>query len=435
MPLYPSYLPYQAEIVLQPWVPVQPPAGWTWSLPFSLQRKGRLFRPHPSWSLRSLASRGKAYYVSPTGSDANDGLSWASAFRSIWKAATQADAVEVYIQAGYYGYNNGFRGAPNNASTFIGVGGQVVANNDLELSTWTPSANSWRASTTQGVDCVLDWLNLDGEGFPTFYTERASAAEVDANPASWYKDGATNTLYVRCSDSRQPDANLRAYRNTAVLNLGTVNRTLYFENITFEVSAKASRHLRFYASTTAGGLRLYMQNCTLRHSQGTYDLLDIDGLSEVILQNCQAYNGPLDGFNYHAFNGVVPRAIEIRCSAHHCGTSATSINNASAMHDGGSIVRIMGDYHRSYGPVVVDANGSSSWNLGVVAHHCLSSGGATSKSTFYCANGGATLMWLDNCQSYSPGQYDLVVEAGATLYKRRFHSGGNFSAAGALEEY
>lgn len=423
---------------LQPldrWRPVAPPAGWGWSLPFTIQRRGRLFRPHPAWALRELAPAGKAYYVSPSGSDGNDGLSWATAYRSIWKAASQADAVEVYIQAGYYGYNYGFRGQPWSARTFIGVGGQVVANNDLELNAWTPSGNSWRASTTHGVDCVLDWLNLDGDGFPTFYSEKASTAEVEASPGSWYKDGANNLLYVRCSDSRAPDANLRAYRTSAIMNLGADNQAIYFENLTFEVSAKASRHLRFYAATPAGGLRVYMKRCIVRHSRGTYDLLDIDGATEVILQNCQAYNGPLDGFNYHAFNGVIPKAIEIRCSAHHCGSPASAINNASAMHDGGSIVRLMGEYHHTYGPLVVDASGSKSWNLGTVAHHSLSSGGATSKAAFYCADGGATHMWLDRCTSYEPPLYDLVVEAGATLRLRGFLSAGNFSVAGVMEAY
>jgi hypothetical protein len=417
-----------------PWQTVSPPSGWTWDLPFTIQRKGRLFRPHPAWSLRALAASGKAYYVSPSGSDSNDGLSWDRAYRSIWKASTQADAVVVYIQAGYYGYAHGFRGAANNASTFIGVGGQVIANNDLELSGWSANGSAYQVSTAHGVDCVLDWLNLDSNGYPTLYSEKTSLAEVQASPGSWWKDGAGNTLYVRCVDSRPPDANLRAYRNTAVMNVGADDRSLYFENITFEVSAKSSRHVRLYAATSAGGFRACFKNCVFRHCFSTYHMVQIHGVAEVIYQNCSAYHSLMDGFNYDVLNTIVPKAIEIRCRACHCGNAGGSTYNASTVHNGVNIVRLMGDYARCYGPSVADAGNCRSWNLGCVAHDSLSPSGSSSTS-FYLSAPAGSLMWLDRCTSYHPPTYDLVIESGCTLRKRQLMAQNQVYNAGTLEDY
>jgi hypothetical protein len=109
------------------WKDINPPAGWTWSLPFTIQQKGRSFRVKAGWTIDQNKPTGKTYYVSTTGNDANDGLTPGTALRKIYTAFMKADVDVVSIAAGAYGWSNGWAGQNLTRSvSFIPTGGRVV---------------------------------------------------------------------------------------------------------------------------------------------------------------------------------------------------------------------------------------------------------------------------------------------------------------------
>ena len=86
------------------------------------------------------------------------------------------------------------------------------------------------------------------------------------------------------------------------------------------------------------------------------------------MKDCVAAKNIDDGFNYKKGAGVTPYSVEIDCIGRDNGLTG-DIDNGSTMHEGGRIVRIMGEYMRNVGRNVHDIdNNSQSWNLGCNAH-------------------------------------------------------------------
>ena len=73
------------------WVDVTPPTGWTWSLPFTVQKRGRTFRIKDGWTIDANRPTGKAYYVATNGNDTNDGLTAVTALRKLLTAINKSD--------------------------------------------------------------------------------------------------------------------------------------------------------------------------------------------------------------------------------------------------------------------------------------------------------------------------------------------------------
>ena len=96
------------------------------------------------------------------------------------------------------------------------------------------------------------------------------------------------------------------------------------------------------------------------------------------------------------------------------------------------MVRIMGEYFRSYGPCIADGGQGNIWMLGTEFHHNLNSAGG--QGGFYI-DGSA---WLDCCWSHDPNPYDYLIAeaAGDALYHRQLASIGNFqNGGGTLTTY
>jgi hypothetical protein len=418
------------------WQDVTPPVGWDWVLPFTPQYLGGQFQVKAGWAIDANRPTGKAYYVATNGVDTNDGLTPGTALRKIITAYNKADVVEIRVAAGVYGLTNGV-GASTLAKniSIIAEGGRVVVGAFAEPGTLAFALDGTLTHTYKvtrsGVGAVWDAAHLDAYGDYAPLTLQANAAAVEANPGSWYLDG-TNVLWVRLSDDRVPDINLRVYFNN-------VNRSMYFagaltaylENIDVE-GGWGNGALQVTMTAGPNVPTLYAKNCTFKYC-GNSNGVSLSGGS-CYFQGCTAAKNADDGFNYHAGGGVLSYAVEIDCVGRDNGTTGNTIDNGSTMHDGGKIIRINGEYMRSVGRPIHDIGiGTLSWNLGCYSHH---SNAAPQLANFGCGTGATdtTKMWLDTCRS-DGGPIDIEVVVGCTVYTCNFSGAGINTGAGMIEAY
>ena len=262
---------------------------------------------------------------------------------------------------------------------------------------------------------------VDGLGDYAELVKRASAAEVEAAPGSWYLDGS-NVLWVRTADGRAPDADIWPLIDGVGRASGNI--TVYLENLTFIGNAP------FWMRSTAAGQtpKLYAKDCVFKYATpGIAGGLRIEGVAEVYLQHCLAARNAQDGFNYHALNDVIPKVVEIDCVGRDNGpVGAADNDNGSSIHEGGTIVRVGGEYYRNAGPNVVDIDGAQSWNLGCLAHDSVAQ---AASDGFYSAGE----MWLDGCRAWGNGT-DVMAAPGYALHLRdtTYTTAGG---AGNIDEY
>jgi hypothetical protein len=409
---------------------VKAPSGWTWTLPFKIYYQFGKFTIDNGFNLQSYANIpvAKTYYVdNSVGNDNNAGDTWGSghAFASINKAIVQADVDRVYIKAGYYFYNQSTLNTNITRSVeLIGVGGQVYCTTDVynQVGAFTAVDNHYSATISgRTVGDVWDSQYTDVFGDESCsLVLKASEAEVDATPGSYYRSGTT--IYIHTTDSRAPDSKLRYYQSSVyVIKAITDNIKIYCENI----SAHGSYYpLSIGSASAAGGNKGYFKNCTFRYNHAGHNLITVYGSDETIFQNCKASKGGMDGFNYHAGNGIIPKAIEIDCEAY--STGLANSDQASTIHDGGTIVRINGNYHHTAGANVADVTtDTKSWLLGCIAHD----------SDYGCGFQMNTTNWLDHCVSYGNSVWDINNSLGSTVYVRSFSGAGINSISGSIFNY
>lgn len=407
-------------------VEVAPPEGFDWTPPFTVYYDGGRYTAG-SFDLAALAPQGKAYYVATTGNDGNDGLTAGAPLRKLATAIGKADVVVIYVAAGDYGFTNG-----NGITTvtknlaIIATGGRVNLGQwaeGLSYSLDTPTnPNTWKV-TRSNVGAVYDKAHPDANGDWQKLTARASAAEVEANPGSWYTDGTS--LWVRLSDGRQPDARVHAIFSSVGRSFwvnGAV--TVYLEGIDLE-GGWAEGCLQVSATAGPNSPTLYAKNCSFKYSAG-------HGVSNqgatTYFQNCLAARHVDDGFNYHVAQNVLPLAVEIDCVGRDNGAEG-DIDNGSTMHDGGVVVRLSGRYMRNVGRNVHDiGNGTKSWNLGCRAYDSTSQ---VNRADFAAGttNPAGGEMWLERCQAGA-----VEAATGAALYWRQC-SLGSLTGNGTLAAY
>jgi hypothetical protein len=416
-------------LALNPWTAVDAPNEAFIFLPFVVQKIGRYFRPSPiSWQIDLNRPMGKAYFVSTTGNDANDGLTSGTAFRKISTAYLMADVDVVYIETGIYGFTNGWTaGGPGRDISFIATGGRVVIGNFAEGLSWSADGNAYKA-TRSHVQKIADATQVDALGDWTFLTLVDSAATCKSTPGSWYTDATY--VWVRTIDSRSPDTDIRCYFDN-VLHSGkvaTANSVSYFENIDFEGGSAEC----FAIGNPTDPITGYFNDCTYKY--GTTNGFGSTASALTFNQDCVAARNGADGFNYHKNTGSIPYAVEINCIGRNNGTAGDTIDNGSTMHDGGVVVRLMTEAMHSVGRPIHDIGiGTKSWNLGVYSHD---SDAAPQLANFGCGTGVTDTieMWLDSCLSLL-STYDIEVVTGCTVHTREFIGAASNIGAGTIDTY
>jgi hypothetical protein len=436
----PPHVARRTVLFSRQWVPVTPPAGFTFTLPFTIQQRGRTFRPL-AWDVSSLEpATTAALYVSPSGSDVNDGRDLAHAKRTIENAiGSMTQATTIWLADGFYGENapagTGGHWRGNNPAYDLVLKaihpGQVINSPKVYQLSWTvydAPTHTYQANYASGVFAVWDGKILQNGDYIRL-TAQASIAAVQANAGSWYQ--TAGVVYVHLADDRPPDSDLHVFRDMNSAYCTRDGITIYLEGIEFQGGTNGAGWFR--NASAAGGLQIYAKNCRFKYS-GYIGGLAIEGANAVICQDCESARNQNDGFNYHVRNGVAPDAIEIRCAARDNGIpGGDNDNNGSSIHDGGRVLRLMGRYYNSAGPNVIDIDNALSYNLGCQAFDSLAAAGSGHN---YYIDGS---MWLDCCESHGAAapDYDLfVLSTGDALYHRHLISGGNFrNAGGTLEVY
>lgn len=416
---------------------LQIPAGFSYTPPFQIFDNGTTNFDFDSLYSAINPSDITDYYVSPSGSAGNDGLTPSTPKRAISGILTTAASastpwVRINLADGDYGFNNqpGIT-FPDKNVIFRGAGGQIYIGIFVRGTglTWTLTTGTTYSATRSGVYQVRDYGNLNSYGDPRKYTLAASQAACEATPYSYFVSGST--VYVN-NGAGQPGSN--------IMLLVTASNTRFTPDKTFIVDAGASGRIDFIGGATSC-VRVIGTNAQKYYARNVwYKFAPSDNLETLgcfsLLQGGGSSGSGLDGLNYHINSAALPIAIEIGTTAFDCGASGTT-QNCSTMHDGGTIIRVSCNYNGALGPVVADVNnGTQSWNIRCEAKNCLTNSG-TGDDTSWLVSSGTAKMWLDHC-AYSVGasasEYDLSVGVGATMYLRGTQEGNN-SVAGTLTTY
>lgn len=359
------------------------------------------------------AVTGKIYYVDRVnGSDSNDGLTEQTPLKTMTAAYNKSDIAVMKLTNGVYDMSRTLRGITIKKDlSIIGMGDEVyiTSHSDSVFSKTDSYENVYQSNRglITGVvdmnikDIYNDWLQ---------YEQVSTIDRVEEVTGSYAHIGGV--VYIHTVDNRVPDDNLLLFAGGSNIAMSG-GHTLYLENL------KVIEGTNPLLVTDDGGgthPKVFCKNCTFAYTPyQSGDAVSLQGVEIAIFQNCTVKHAKKDGFNYHALNGVIPKAIEIRCTAYGCGYSTDNDDQGSTIHDGGKIIRVNGNYfdNRS-GNIADESEGTQSWNIGCVSHD--SNGGSGGYNTnFFCYPG--VEMWLDNCIGFG-SEINCYVSEGGKIYTR-----------------
>lgn len=394
--------------------------GWTWTdAPISLLTDGVRFYTNFDVSINKNVST-TTYYVDPVnGNNSNNGTSEGTAFATVFKAYTVAVSGDTIIMLGsIYSRTQFMQGNTIEKSINI-IGKNKVTIGTHDVLSYTKTAGYtyiYQASRTNVYD-VVD-ISL-GEPYP--YIKVASLSVCDSTPGTWYHD--ETILYIHTLDGLIPDNNkiLALLSVTqAVTTCTTENVRLYMENLSLFGGATGT--LLFKNSVTYTTPSVYAKNCDFYFAHGDTtngNAVNILGAQYAFFQGCKAAYAKKDGFNYHAQNGRIPKAIEVNCTGSNNGDNSIAgtenTNNGSTIHDGGQIIRVNSTYYGNMGCNVADVHvGTKALCLGCSSYRSASQTTDIYNSDFGVQQADAK-MWLDSCISFD-SLYGLTAFTGTTMY-------------------
>jgi hypothetical protein len=370
------------------------------------------------------------YYVDPVaGLDANTGTGPNAPLKTISAAIAKADVGVINLKAGiYYETLGNVIGVTVNRDIQIkswSGGNDVTIRNAVDSAavTWTVNTGiTYQATIGQTIYRVMDKTVVDARGDYLDLKPQTSIASVNANPGSYWYDSATGIIYVRMHTNRTPSGDALLLRANTSLRVNG-NRAILLKNLRFEGGTGINM-------VNASGVRprLYAVDSSFRYSGSN----GIDTLgATAYLERCVIAKAGLDNLNYHDDSGLNSRALEIDVISYGAGDTAAKgyaalgdSQNASSMHDTGSVVRVNGVYEESYGPVIPDTGTSSSMNIGVYAGRSLAP--TTTQNASIYSEGGMYL--IDSTAKGSA--YDLRTAAGGTLNIRGMIMAGSILREG-----
>lgn len=286
------------------------------------------------------------YYVSKAGNDSNDGLSWATALRTITAAFNKnsSDADYIAVRAGHYGLVDGFAKRTITKNLVMkAAGGDVIISNQ-RLVTWTDNGNGTHTSDALGGTPlpVISPLYVDEFGDFIRFTLVGTLAEVATTPYSRFVSGSgtSQTVTINLNGVTPNDNNVYVPR-AQDLGFGFNNAALKLHIDGFQFIMGQNAACRVNSGTVNSVFSA--KNCWFRNAFNTDDLEALD-VGIVILDNCRASAGDKDGFNYHEGVNTVPiHAVEINCiGINHRRTEGTA--NGSTLHEACKAIRVGGTY-------------------------------------------------------------------------------------------
>lgn len=431
-------LPALADLAIDPSVmhaplaltPRTPPSGWTATIPggYEFYENGGAYST--SVSLRPpLAAADyetiEVYVDIATGSDTNAGTA-AAPLKSLRAAADRFQAAGrgiIKAKGGLYPYADCFRNYLKGSLVQIESwnGADVISSMHKADFSWSASSGAYVATLATGtVDSVFDAAFTDADGDYQELTKESTIAAVQATPGTWFQSGTS--VYVHTSDSRTPDANLRAYvkgvgggTDEVGIRVTESGSVLYLDKIRFEGGYYP---MQLNSAASSGYLTLYAKDSAVKYC-GNLSGWSVISNGLVVLQGCTGALNMSDGANYKpsSAGGSAPIAIEIGCSFRKNGRDASGTSNASSGH-GAKVIRAntlgIGNKDWTFHDIDQSGNQGQTWNLGCIAGDPVNPAVANWAAGI---SGGSdtTLVWLDGCKSYGAATYDLAANASAVL--------------------
>lgn len=311
----------------------------------------------------------KTYYVDiNTGNNSNNGLTEATAFKTIAHAKQLTDVTTIMVKAGNYFNNDGWVYSLQKSLNIIGYGGIVNTGSVLgaTFSQTDGFTNVWEYKNSFLTNvCSAKAIDKNGVNVP--YNLVGSIQEVSENTHSYYiAQGATitehDTVYVNSQLAPDTDKEIFLIRDrlkSIIIDNGSPAISLYLEN----VKVFGSGTIR----NNEPGSNFYANNCIFSHnySTGNDGSFISSGINKVILNNCTAAYSFTDGFNYHdVFNyNTKPFALELNCKAYNVNLDNIGTSDqASTSHEDYRIIRINGSYQGSTSDIA-DVNSTMSINF------------------------------------------------------------------------
>ncbi|MNM53677.1 hypothetical protein D3C81_647820 [compost metagenome] len=357
------------------------------------------------------------YYVDPIlGADpvsgSPNGKTWATAFKRVSTALSQANVDAVICRGGVFYKIDGVgqQGLTNYTASrdvaIIAVGKPAVFTTAREV-TWSANVTYpavFQSSATGGaITKVLDAARLDADGDYTDLTQVASLAACAATPGSWYF--ASNVVYLNPLAGRTADASILPLRS-ALQRVSAPNVKFYHKNIHYIGGSGGA-----FSARDAAGAVVVSEDCKFsRNYLG--DAYQIKDIALSIAIRCVAAKCENDGFNYHELNGINPSFLEIDCVGY--GNLAPGTGNGSTSHENCRGIRLNGIYYGNAGPGVVDVGTAKSHNAG---------GMAFNNSTYGIQASEQAEMWIDGFVSSGNGLGDIMATVNGILHYRDTWSG------------
>lgn len=386
-------------------------------------------------------------YVSPDGSDTNDGKTPATAFKTLGMAIRRTANSTIILAPGEYDVTD-FRSTDvfgSRPKMVIARSGATlrIAGDDIAAPTWTPdttypSCYSASLQTEHVVKRLLMTTRRDSYGEPTPLAIYSSVEQVNGSSGGFWHDKATNKLWVKIgADNIETTwkSNLLPIYGTAdgdprLLLASTIS---YWENITF---LGCYPYVYFSESVRP---QFWSMNCTFKYSP-THAILSEGGIT--YLQNCRSHRPTNDGANYNTVSGQTALAVEIGYRVEHAGDTSTFGNalerhpygnfpnkNGSSNHSG-HLVRVNGEYLDAYGPLIADTSASFTWCVGSRVSRSLQSSTVGNLIGFLMLG---NTSWLDSCASDG---VDIDFNADSTVVYYSNLNGGKLGInGGSFVEY
>jgi|GEM_PF-2145423 len=374
---------------------------------------------------KRIKNGGKTYYVSPNGSDSNDGLTIGTPLKGIDTAVAKSDVETIILLEGNYYLDENWTTqiVINKSLNIIGKGNVRIIN--AKKVTWTVHdtyPNVYHISPTPAnFNKVVSLDVFDEYGDELELTKKTSLASEVANIPFSYAVGSN--LYMHLSETPTDD-------NVAVLlgadapilvtdSVGKTQIKLYMENIKI-LGGRCCIELITQSDQVQDNY-FYGYKCKFLHSHNENAFQGLGG--NYYLVECVASYGDADGFNYHMnTKAKKPYAIEINCIGRNNGQGiGETSNQGSTIHDGGSIIRVNGEYYLNQGGNITDAY-AMSVNLNCKAYNSRITD-PTRAGNFVAIKGAASpaKLWVINCLSFG-NVYDLIVDGdmtySAVIYER-----------------
>lgn len=431
-----------------------PPSGLNWpatragkTLPTYVTWNGTRFVPNDGTYDPKILVDPAIWTVNPVYVDINmpdnsgDGLSWATAKKSIWAAINTANAdsqlaSRIIIKAGLYDYLNSINGTTNVEPTkpcaFISDSGTVFHCN-MDLFNFPTNTDPIFTSSYVGgpttVARAFDLSNLNVYGLPSEIPILSSQAEVNSTSTGGIFNSGDITTIRRADGLRPTTLNTRIFSNYTCANFDDTQKDLYFEGIDFEGGLLGSVVIQQTQSTR----NIVAIRCKARYSGNSSNLWDAfivqatDGV--VYTDRCDFSYGMKDGFNVHAGGGSLTHVFCINPTGYSNGKLPAGSTNWLTTHE--DVIAFFAGQPTPYGYCNVGRNFHSidTTRTYAVGLHSVAISRAAPNDMSFAVTGGTAFMWLEKCTAESSR---FAFQSGASMFLRncRVISGTNSILAG-----